>query len=396
MLGNPHSEHGPSRAATDDVERARRAILDYLHADPAEYAVVLTTNATAACRLVAESFPFRAGSVLALAADNHNSVNGIREYARARGAGLATIPLDDELRLAEPLAVLDAPGAAPSLFAFPAQSNFSGAGTRCRSSPTRARAAGACCWTPRATCRPRSCDSTKCARTSWRSRCTRSPVIRPGSARSSRGTRRSPSCERPSFAGGTVQWVSVQREAPPARRRRRRIRGWHRSLPRGGRRARRARDRGERGTGPPRAPPAHAHGELLFGLQSLRHRNGAPVVRIHGPRTMEARGATIAMSILTPAGAALPYWEVEERRARAPARAPRRMLLQSWLLRARLRLRADQAAACLDELGEDFTIPKFADCLGGGTVGAVRLSLGLGTVRDDVRRALEFVERYAA
>ena len=111
VLGNPHSESGPSRAATGDVERARRAILDYLHADPAEYTVVLTTNATAACRLVGESFPFARGSVLALTADNHNSVNGVREYARTRGAAVATIAIDDELRLVDPMAVLDEPGA---------------------------------------------------------------------------------------------------------------------------------------------------------------------------------------------------------------------------------------------------------------------------------------------
>ena len=33
LLGNPHSESGPSRAATGDMEAARAAILRYLHAD---------------------------------------------------------------------------------------------------------------------------------------------------------------------------------------------------------------------------------------------------------------------------------------------------------------------------------------------------------------------------
>jgi selenocysteine lyase/cysteine desulfurase len=126
VLGNPHSQHGPSRESTGDVERAREAILAFLHADPAEYAVVLTANATAACRLVGESFPFTPDSALVLTADNHNSVNGIREYARARGAAISVIPIDEELRLVDPLTALATPARGPSLFAFPAQSNFSG------------------------------------------------------------------------------------------------------------------------------------------------------------------------------------------------------------------------------------------------------------------------------
>ena len=43
-------------------------------------------NASGACKLVGDAYPFEPGDRLLLAADDHNSVNGIRESARARGA----------------------------------------------------------------------------------------------------------------------------------------------------------------------------------------------------------------------------------------------------------------------------------------------------------------------
>ena len=60
------------------------AVLRHLNADPEEYSVIFTPNATGACRLVGEAYPFRRGSRLILTVDNHNSVNGLREFARRR------------------------------------------------------------------------------------------------------------------------------------------------------------------------------------------------------------------------------------------------------------------------------------------------------------------------
>jgi selenocysteine lyase/cysteine desulfurase len=125
LLGNPHSESRPSRASTDAVEWARRLTLQFLDADPAVYDVVFTANASGAMRLLAEAFPFGAGSRLVMTADNHNSVNGLRVAARQRRAVVDYVPLDGELRGLDPLPYLT-PSPSPSLFAFPAQSNFSG------------------------------------------------------------------------------------------------------------------------------------------------------------------------------------------------------------------------------------------------------------------------------
>ena len=63
-------------------------------ADPAEYDVVFTANASSAIRILAEAFPFRAGSRLVMTADNHNSVNGLRVAARQHRAVVDYVPLD--------------------------------------------------------------------------------------------------------------------------------------------------------------------------------------------------------------------------------------------------------------------------------------------------------------
>ena len=60
--------------------------------------------------------------------DNHNSVNGIREFARSKGAAIEYVPvIPPELRIDESSLrkQLDMPGGR-NLFAYPAQSNLSG------------------------------------------------------------------------------------------------------------------------------------------------------------------------------------------------------------------------------------------------------------------------------
>ena len=107
-------------------------MLRYFNAAADEYAVIFTQNATGACRLVGESYPFRPLSRVVLTADNHNSVNGFREFARTRGAATRYVPLAPaDLRasdadVAAALGLGGGPGHVRGLFAYPAQSNFSG------------------------------------------------------------------------------------------------------------------------------------------------------------------------------------------------------------------------------------------------------------------------------
>src|ERR1700734_4487772 len=102
VYGNPHSDNPTSSAATLLVERARATVLRYFNTSPDEYAVIFTPNATGACRLVGEPYPFRRRTRLILTADNHNSVNGLREYAAKGGARVAYVGMNgSDLRVSD-------------------------------------------------------------------------------------------------------------------------------------------------------------------------------------------------------------------------------------------------------------------------------------------------------
>ena len=130
VYGNPHSDNPTSVLSTQFVEDARSCILEYFNAAPEEYTVVFTHNATGALKLVGESYPFAEGSKFLLTYDCHNSVSGIREFAYGKGACVIYVPLKkSNLRLRQELLdnyLSTADNAANNLFAYPAQSNFSG------------------------------------------------------------------------------------------------------------------------------------------------------------------------------------------------------------------------------------------------------------------------------
>ncbi len=130
IFGNPHSSNPTSLAMTNFVESSREAILKFFNADPNEYECIFTQNASGALKLIGESYPFTDKSHYLLTYDNHNSVNGIREFARSKGSQIDYIPVllpdlnldQDELRRQ----LCDADPELNNLFAYPAQSNFSG------------------------------------------------------------------------------------------------------------------------------------------------------------------------------------------------------------------------------------------------------------------------------
>ena len=129
IFGNPHSENPASVSSTDLIERCRRRVLRFFHGAPDEYGVVFTANASHALKLVGEAYPFERGDQFLLTFDNHNSVNGIREFDRARGATTRYVPVvPPDLRAndAAVAAALEETAPRHNLFAYPAQSNFSG------------------------------------------------------------------------------------------------------------------------------------------------------------------------------------------------------------------------------------------------------------------------------
>jgi molybdenum cofactor sulfurtransferase len=93
VLGNPHSDSPTSRASTDLVQRTRSLVCELFNAPADDYLCVFTANASAALKLVGESYPFEPGGTFALTFDKHNSVNGIRCFAgRRRVPGHSTRP----------------------------------------------------------------------------------------------------------------------------------------------------------------------------------------------------------------------------------------------------------------------------------------------------------------
>lgn len=128
ILGNPHSTNPTSQLSTRLVEEARQKVIDYFNAE--DYFCIFTQNASGALKIVGESYPFNAKSHFLLLADNHNSVNGIRQFCLAKGGTVTYAPIYYEnLRMDENfiLEKLEEQGDYENkLFAFPAQSNVSG------------------------------------------------------------------------------------------------------------------------------------------------------------------------------------------------------------------------------------------------------------------------------
>ena len=92
--------------------------------------MIFTPNATAPSSLSGSPIPLPPVGSYLLTFDNHNSVNGIREFAHAKGAPITYVPLEPpDLRVNEShlhrLLAQARPGQ-PNLFAYPAQSNVTG------------------------------------------------------------------------------------------------------------------------------------------------------------------------------------------------------------------------------------------------------------------------------
>jgi selenocysteine lyase/cysteine desulfurase len=297
-FGNPHAEHGASRRSTAVVERAKRRVFEFLDADGREYDVCFTANATGAIKLVAESYPFGRGCALVLSADNHNSVNGVREYARRAGAPVRYVPLDAQLRLIDASRHLDAAAADGGLFAFPAQSNFSGV----RHPLTLVDAAHE----RRFDVLLDAAASAPTMRLSLRQTPADFVVLSfykifgyPTGVGALVGRREALArLTRPWFAGGTVEYASV---AAFTHRLRPSLHGFEDGTPSFLALAalapgfafleRVGRDRVSRRV-------LHLTAAALSHLSALRHDDGSPMARVYGPMSPEERGGTIAFNVM--------------------------------------------------------------------------------------------------
>jgi selenocysteine lyase/cysteine desulfurase len=388
VFGNPHSENPTSSASTTLVERVRRRVLEYFNASPREYVVIFTANASQALKLVGEAYPFEPGDRFLLTFDNHNSVNGIREYDRTHGARTFYVPLGADMRVSD--AVLDSfladaqPGR-HNLFVFPAQSNFSGV-QHSLEWIARAQAKGwdvlldAAAFVPTNRLDLGRFKPDFVALSFYKMfgypTGVGALVARPEALAKLR---------RPWFAGGTITVASVQAD---------------RHILASGE------ARFEDGTPNYLGVPAldygfdivesvgidriHDHvaaltGWLIDHLLALRHGNGRPLVHIYGPTSTERRGGTLALNLFDAAGRVIEHGRIE-----AMARE-RRMSIRTGCFcnpgagEAALGISKSEIDACLAQGGEAATQAEFRRCVATGEGdGAVRVSVGLATNQADV------------
>ncbi|KAL4427707.1 hypothetical protein ABPG75_001796 [Micractinium tetrahymenae] len=95
IYGNPHSINPSSLRTEGSVEALRARVLEFLGADPEVYDVVWTRSGTGALRELGETFPWSLASRFAYLVSNHNSVLGIREYARVHNASFGAVTEED-------------------------------------------------------------------------------------------------------------------------------------------------------------------------------------------------------------------------------------------------------------------------------------------------------------
>jgi molybdenum cofactor sulfurtransferase len=400
VFGNPHSANRASAAMTEHVERARAAVLKYFNASPGEYVAAFTQNASGALKLIGEAFPFASGSRCLLTFDNHNSVNGIREFARAKGASTEYAPLTTpELRLDRPGldALLDRPGANENLFAFPAQSNFTGV-KHPLDLVAHARSKGWRVLLDAAAFVPGSRLDISAVQPDFAVFSFYKMFGYPTGVGALLVRREMLSrLRRPWFSGGTVNFATVQARA-------------HVLVPNEG--------AFEDGTVNYLSIPAvqfglefldavgvesigarvtSITGWLIERLVSMQHSNGRPMVRIYGPITTQQRGGTVTMNFYDPAGHLLDFRRVEELAN-----------LEGISLRIGCFCNpgAGEIAEGLTEedmllgvaQGDSITMQGFLRLMrergSGKSMGAIRVSFGIASNFEDARRFAEFAVRF--
>jgi selenocysteine lyase/cysteine desulfurase len=396
VLGNPHSTNPTSSLTTTFVEQARLSVLEFVNADPDEYVVIFTANATQALKLVGESYPFDERGEYLLTFDNHNSVNGIREFARARGCPTTYVPIvlpDMRIHDRELMTLLERPTQGGSrLFAYPAQSNFSGVQHPLDWIPL-AQERGwdvlldAAAFTP----------TNRLDLTRWRPDFVSQSFYKIFGYPTGVGcliARRAAlqKLHRPWFAGGTITVASVQ--------------GDKYYLAEG--------ESGfEDGTPNYLALPAIAFGleyiasigidtihkrvsyltaRLIKGLIDLRHSNGSALVRIYGPRSDTRRGGTVTFNLYDPDGRAIDHRDVETRANAANISLRTGCFCNPGGGEIALGITGTELTSCFHQPEHEthLTVDDFRLCIDGKSTGAVRVSLGLVSNVADVDAFVAF------
>ena len=396
VFGNPHSSNPTSLAATQLLEHAREYVLKFFNADPDEYDVIFTANTSGALKLVGESYPFAKGGHYLLTFDNHNSVNGIREFAHARGAEVTYIPVALPNMRVDSSSLDDyfvrGQKDAHNLFAYPAQSNFSGV-----QHPLewieKAHAAG---WDV-------LLDAAAFAPTNYLDLGQIKPDFVPLSFYKMFGyptgigallVRKQVlgKLHRPWFAGGTITVVSIQGDKYY-------MADGHTAF--------------EDGTPDYLNIPAveiglkhiesigygviHERvmcltGWLLDNLTKMKHSTGEPLVRLYGPTTTEARGGAVTVNFFDKDGNAIDHRFIESEANKVNISLRTGCFCNPGAGEVALGLSRVELDVCFNGPGhqERVSLDDFRLCFDGKSTGAVRISVGMVTNFNDVQAFLGF------
>ncbi len=394
VLGNPHSNNPSSSCSSTQIRTAKNDVLNFFEADANIYEVIFTANATAAIKLVAESFAFQAGSRLLLTADNHNSINGIREYAAGKNAAIEYLALNPDLSLFKLEDKLNAndPIKFPSLFAYPAQSNFSGI-QYSLDLVHKAQSLGYQVLLDAAAFAPSNRLSLSdypadfvCI--SFYKMFGYPTGIGALIARKSRLNK----LNRPWFSGGTVEYASTQHRM-------------HQLSP--------GAAAYEDGTLNFASAQAVSHGlnflnrigideikqhcsqlgeRLINHMSKLRHTNDSPLIRFYGGSQLDYGNAR-AFNILNNQGELVSYEDIEARSAKAGISIRGGCFCNPGCAESALELPPDTMAKCFNHMQDQaFSYKKLAQCLERSSVGALRVSWGLANNQQDIDHFIEFLK----
>lgn len=398
VYGNPHSSNPTSHTMTHLVEQARSTILQYFSASPDEYLVIFTPNASGALKLVGESYPFGPGDRYLLTFDNHNSVNGIREFARARGASVIYAPvLPPDLYIdADKLNAFlrQAHEHGNNLFAYPAQSNFSGV-QHSLGWIERAQEKGWDVLLDVAAFVP----TNRLDLSRWH------PDYVSMSFYKLFGYPTGVGCllarkqavaklRRPWFAGGTITVASVQGDRYYFQEGSEAFEDGtinYLSLP--------AVDIGLRFIQSVGIERIHTRvrcltGWLLDELTTLRHSNGAPVVHVYGPINVVERGGTVTMNFYDPQGRFIDHRLVEHFANQRNISLRTGCFCNPGGGELALGISAEELTSCFIHSKNRLSLDEFRRCIDDKSTGAVRVSLGIVSTFSDAAHFVEFARTF--
>ena len=394
VYGNPHSSNPASLLSEKFVQEARETVCRFFNAG--DYHCIFTSNASAALQIIGECYPFDSNAHLLLTQDNHNSVNGIREYCRQKGGRYTYSPMNEnDLFINEAMLNYHLQShyhKKNKLFAFPAQSNVSGV----QHSLDWIQKAQELGWDV-------LLDAAAFVPTSKLDLTIVQPDFVAISFYKIFGYPTGIGCllvkkskfqklKKPSFAGGTITLSSVRYD------------GYF---------LKQDHEKFENGTTNYLSIPAVTNGlafisaismeeisrrvkelagAMLSAIATLRHDNGNPLIKLYGPKNTENRGGTFLLNFFDKDGVLYPFQYIEQRANAANISLRTGCFCNPGIDELNHGLSAEQLASYFTGRmqGDYYSLIQFL----GKMRGAVRVSIGFPTNLSDIEKFISFTKQF--